>query len=333
MPRKIDEDATTGNKLLRLFRKLMFTHSKLYVADLARELNCSRQTVTRLLNEIENVMGSQLQSGLDSNRKWYQYSHDGLPVPGLEMEELRLLSVCRDLADPYISDEIRDRLDRFIIDTTVALLGDDGFARDYQKILAPDYRFSSKGTLDYTPHAATIATLENAIRNGTILKITYSSQNSSAVKEIIFAPRRFVCQSGTLYVIGSSLTGDMSAIEKLRSLAVHRISRLEDTGQKCQLPQPDADLGDFGLPWSSRLCTFVITFRPSSAVAYVKERMWCSTQEFRDLPDGGLELTLKTKSGPEVISWCRGFGDCVTSVTINGQKVANIMSNDIFRQM
>ena len=45
MPSKLDPDARTGDKLLRLFRKLLFDNRRHFQQDLARELNCSPQTV------------------------------------------------------------------------------------------------------------------------------------------------------------------------------------------------------------------------------------------------------------------------------------------------
>lgn len=38
MPKKLDSDATSGAKLLKLFRKLMAEGKKHFLSDLAREL-------------------------------------------------------------------------------------------------------------------------------------------------------------------------------------------------------------------------------------------------------------------------------------------------------
>lgn len=73
--------------------------------------------------------------------------------------------------------------------------------------------------------------------------------------------------------------------------------------------------------------TFTITFKPGNAVTYVQERQWCKNQKMKILSNGKLELTIVTKSVPEVISWCRGFGDAIVKVTINGKPIENIMTN------
>ena len=72
MPRKMDPDTTPGVKLLRLFRKLMLDGRKHFQTDLAEELQCSPQTVIRLVAEIESVVGASLESGLENRRRWYQ---------------------------------------------------------------------------------------------------------------------------------------------------------------------------------------------------------------------------------------------------------------------
>ena len=74
--------------------------------------------------------------------------------------------------------------------------------------------------------------------------------------------------------------------------------------------------------------TFTITFKPGNAVTYVQERQWCKNQKMNFLSNGELELTIVTKSVPEVISWCRGFGDRVKELKINDELVENIMKNE-----
>ena len=43
MPSKLDPDARTGDKLLRLFRKLLFDNRRHFQQDLARELTRTLQ--------------------------------------------------------------------------------------------------------------------------------------------------------------------------------------------------------------------------------------------------------------------------------------------------
>lgn len=72
MPSKLDPDARTGDKLLRLFRKLLFDNRRHFQQDLARELNCSPQTVIRLMEQIESAVGIALEMGTEQRRRWYR---------------------------------------------------------------------------------------------------------------------------------------------------------------------------------------------------------------------------------------------------------------------
>lgn len=323
MPRKIDVDATTGNKLLRLFRKLMLSHGRHYTTDLARELNCSPQTIGRLMNEIEKELGAQIESGIDSHKKWFRIRSSNSNTLGIDTEEIRYLSLCRDLADPYLNDNVRERLDKLILDLSIKQLGEAKFNQEYTKIYDPEYSFFAKGQIDYSPYVNIINKLERAAREETVLNVVYRSSKSKLTKNILYVPKQFVCLSNALYVIGASLKDDLT-FEKQKTLSVHRIESVDKTEHKSDFVIPKADISDFGLPWSMEPVTFTIIFKPGNAVTYVQERQWCKNQRMKTLSNGELELTIVTKSVPEVISWCRGFGDRISKVILNGIKVEDL---------
>ena len=47
----------------------------------------------------------------------------------------------------------------------------------------------------------------------------------------------------------------------------------------------------------------------ASAPEYVRERVWADEQHMEDISDGGLLLTLTTRSKPELDAWVRSFGE------------------------
>ena len=69
---KFDEDSTFGSKLLKLFRILLADQRKHYLKDLKESLNCSSQTVLRLMSEIERELGSNLEMGKNGRLRWYR---------------------------------------------------------------------------------------------------------------------------------------------------------------------------------------------------------------------------------------------------------------------
>lgn len=83
MPQKIDPDSTAGVKVLRMFRKLLAESKRHFQSDLAKELECSPQTIIRLAREIEVVVGDCLETGLENRRRWYQLKTVPRSSPGL----------------------------------------------------------------------------------------------------------------------------------------------------------------------------------------------------------------------------------------------------------
>ena len=118
--RKHDE-ASKGNKLLRLFHLLMPDGHRHFQQDLQEYLNCSKQTVLRLIDEIEGVIGDNLTSGLENRKRWYQIRPLTRSSLGLEFEELRYLSICRDLAAPYLPEQVKQRIDKSIFNFSMLI--------------------------------------------------------------------------------------------------------------------------------------------------------------------------------------------------------------------
>lgn len=114
MPSKLDPDARTGDKLLRLFRKLLFDNRRHFQQDLARELNCSPQTVIRLMEQIENAVGIALEMGMEQRRRWYRLNPGEKGHLGLDFEELRFLTLCRRMAAGILPEQTLQRVDRTI---------------------------------------------------------------------------------------------------------------------------------------------------------------------------------------------------------------------------
>ena len=91
------------------------------------------------------------------------------------------------------------------------------------------------------------------------------------------------------------------------TLAIHRIKDVIITDKVLSCPMPEADSAGFGLPWHEPR-TFTIRFTPKVA-DYIKERVWSDSQISKDLEDGGVELTITTRSEPELMAWVRSFGE------------------------
>lgn len=306
MPPKKDQDATPGDKLLRIFRRLMLDGRKHFQGDLANDFQCSPQTIIRIVAEIEAVIGTSLESGIDNRRRWYQIRTINRNMLGLEFEELRYLSVCRDLAAAVLPETVLARVDKTIFSLST-LMADQDFAQR-ESAQQPQLAFFAKGRIDYTPHQPTIAKLVRAAEERLVCLVRYKASGKAESKEHRFAPGRIVSMNSALYVLGAGLTENFREIRHLTNLAIHRITEVTLTERtfKFDLPKPEA--GTFGLPWHEPKI-FRIRFKPGQAADYVRERIWADEQTLTDLEDGGVLLEITTRSEPELMAWVRSFGE------------------------
>ena len=291
MPSKLDPDARTGDKLLRLFRKLLFDNRRHFQQDLARELNCSPQTVIRLMEQIESAVGIALEMGTEQRRRWYRLNPGEKGHLGLDFEELRFLTLCRRMAGGILPEQTLQRVDRTI--QRLAMHMADPHFQDQD-----DFAFYIKGRINYTPFADTIERLVQAARCQTVCRIRYKAVGKAEPRIHRFIPVRMAAMNNALYVLGGQLGEEGLEVEHPCTLAVHRIQNVELTGDHVRYSRDDDEHGGFGLPWHEPR-TFHIRVSPNAA-DYVRERIWATNQQIEDCEDGGLILTLTTRSEPEL---------------------------------
>ena len=303
MPNKIS-DATAGQKLLEMFRKLMLDGRRHFQSDLAQEFICSPQTVGRMAAEIESVIGPGLESGFESRRKFYRIRSLHRRMLPLEYEELRYLSICRDLAGHLLPEEAARRVDSTILNLSV-LMADQAYA-DREKVQKPQISFFRKGHIDYTPQQAVIDRLLQAIEEKRVCLVHYRAAGREEPREHRVVPAALASQSNALYLLGAMVT-PRNEFKSLTNMAVHRILEVDLTDKTSEIPLPQADPGVFGLPWHEPR-RVRIQFQAGKAADYVRERLWSVEQKIEDSADGGIILEILSQSDEELMSFVRSFG-------------------------
>ncbi len=301
MPAKMDPDGAPGVKLLRLFRKLLVDGNKHYQVDLASELQCSPQTILRMANDIERVIGTNLESGTEQRRRWYRITSNKKNKLGLEYEELRYLAICRDLAKSALPEHIQKRVDDTIF--SLSVLMNEQESADVKSRFA----FFSKGRIDYSPHYTKLETLLKAMEDHRVCLIKYKASGRDIVKEHKFAPSSFISMNQAIYALGALLTDDFSEVRFFTNLAVHRMKGVSLMNRLYEGDFPDVDSGTFGLPWHEPK-VFRIRFKAGKAADYVSERIWADKQKIEMHDDGSIILHITTRSEPELMAWVRSFG-------------------------
>lgn len=291
---------------MRLFQKLLLDGRRHFQQDISQYLNCSVQTVMRLITEIERVIGANLETGLDKHRRWYQIRTVSRNRLGLEFEELRYLSICRDLAAPYLPEQVRQRVDESIFNFTM-LMADQAFA-EREKVQKQQFAFFSKGRIDYSSHFDHLERLIQAAEENRICLVRYQAAGRNDAREHRFAASHIVSMNSALYALGAGVSEDFKTMRCLTTLAVHRIKDVTLTDKPVLFDIPESDPGMFGLPWHEPRI-FRIRFKPGKVADYVRERIWADNQRLEELEDGSLLLELTTRSEPEVVAWVRSFGE------------------------
>lgn len=306
MPEKLDPDSSPGIKLLKIFRKLLLNGRRYYQNELAQEYRCSPQTIIRIMGDIESVIGTNLQSGLENRRRWYQISSPHARMLGLDFEELRYLSVCRDLAARTLPPEILSRVDDTIFNLSLKMAGSDtqSALRAGERLIT----FFSKGRIDYSDKFQAIEKLLQAVENKLVCLVRYKALGRQEAKEHRFIPNRLVSMNQALYALGAILNEDYASVRHFINLAVHRMEDVTLTDKRVEIEFPELSSESFGLPWHEPRA-YRIYFKAGNAAEYVAERIWSETQKIEKQDDGSVILQITTCSEPELLAWVRSFGE------------------------
>lgn len=305
MPEKWDPVSGPTHKLVSLFCLLLFTGRKYSLTQLAKQLDCSKQTVLRLIEALEAQSWARLESFKEGGQRFFRISRpEKLPSLSFTTSELMQLALCRDLVVHLLPKKFRDQLGMSISKTGLFL--NDTSSRD--DVLSSVGVAQSKGCVDYTPFEEMIETLLRAIKDGRICTVTYHALNKSEPRTYPLAPMRLLSFNDSLYVLGYILeNNDFSKIRHKSSLAVQRLQKVCATGHIHEFPPiPDEEKRHFGfMPGEP----FLVKAHFDKQVSrYVSERQWSSAQKVIELEDKSIELSFTATSVQEVVAWLLSFG-------------------------
>lgn len=299
MPPKIS-DKTPGEKLLALYTLLMLQGERLIsLAGIANSLGCSKQTVLRLLTQLEASGYGKLEQPVRKGKEYfYRLTKTDERILDLGPGELRQLALCRNLLMRLLPDQSRESVGIFC-DSESAGLSPVGIMY--------------KGYIDYSPFEAQYSNLLKAIQKRLICKISYQKSIFTSPRDIWFAPVRLISYHETLSVVGWEVT-QKGKVRRLYSnwlwLYLHRCKSAKlTTRSSVELPDIDLmteDKAEFGV-MNGEIFTVVLLFNENTA-NYIHDRQWSSDQQITITDDRHLLLKMEVRSKPEIISWVLGFG-------------------------
>ena len=308
MGKKWNKNSGPGEKLLRLFALLLFSHERYSLTALAEILECSKQTVLRLVDQLEASGWGKVRREEDGRRALFWIERPGsLPRVSLNPEGLQELMLCRAFLEHMLPRAIDSGADTALRQASAYIPEGDAAHVAATNAVGGSV---SKGRIDYSAFREFLDPLLRAIAEKTVCEITYKSPHAEEPRVFDFAPMRLLAHGESLYVTGWKVKPRGTPLpehEDPTTLLAHRIRHVRLTRRTWSgLPEPE-HTGAFGIMRGDAFSVSIRITTPE-AVAYVAERIWSEDQKLDFQKDGSLILTMTAQSAPEVVSWVLSLG-------------------------
>ncbi len=304
MSRKKDPYSSSVQKALALYSLLAFTGRAYSLTRLASVLNCSKQTVLRLIEQIERTHQFALETWVDKRQRWFRAEVPNRCAAGLVTgESLQQLVLCRDLVWHLLPDALQKEIAAQTA-PKATLAG-----KSPVQPVAASY---PNGFIDYNPHREKIRTLLEAIEDQRVCDVTYRAAQKKHAKRYSIAPLRLIAHGDALYLSAKLVPkeGDKEYDDSLL-FAIHRFARIEPTDKRHhrgrrESPGLEAAQSFLGLVQENP-CRIQVRFSPQVA-DFVAERIWSQDQSIQRHKDGSMTMSLTVSNARQGVSWILGFG-------------------------
>lgn len=300
LPAKIS-DKTPGEKLLALYTLLMLQDGRpISLASLAEALQCSKQTILRLLNQLEaSGFGKLLEPERRGKEFFYKLAVNKDEILNVGAKELAHLNLCRNLLMHFLPAEY-------------SLSGDQEESEIPNKTPGTA-TILYKGFIDYEPFENQFGILLKAIQKKLVCKLSYRKSIFKDPRVLYFAPMRFVTYHETISVIGWEVTTQ----GRVKSLYANWLWLYLQRCHKVELTKRNSKcLEEINLPAGQKAAFGIMDFGDfnvkllfnSQTADYIRERHWAGDQKITLTQGYNLLLEMTVQSAPEIIAWILSFG-------------------------
>ena len=268
---------------------------------LAERLEVSRKTIVRDIAFMRDRLDLPIE--FDPRINAYRYTHPVSAFPTVQVTEGELLAllVARKALEQYRGTPFHRQLEASFEKLAGGLRDRITFS-PADELRSVSFRNTGLGRADL----AVFNTLSTAVLRQLEVEFDYRKPGARRGEHRRVRPYHLAHRENLWYLI--AFDTDRAA---LRTFALPRISGAEMTDARFVRPNdfsPEAffanALGVLGGPGN-----FEVVIHFTAAVAdRVREREWHESQQVRDLPEGGLELTLRLGALAEVEGWVLGWG-------------------------
>ncbi|WP_300463661.1 WYL domain-containing protein [Desulfobacula sp.] len=309
MTKKIKPDKDHGQKVIELFFKLFFSPYEYSLTELSRELECSKQTIGRIVDKINSsTEGIKIEDFIKDRRRFFRIKKEKIPAKeiNLTQSEYGVLQMCCSFTKHLIGKEIFDQ-------ALNALGKSQALIKNRETVSEKHFGAFTPGTIDYSGHQRIIKNLITAMESSKVCKITYKSIWNQEPKIFYIKPLKLFSKDDTIYLHAqmAKAPGKVYKAPKFDPLLViHRIVELEITEISFKFP----DNFDFEKSFNQ---TFGVMKEDSFqakvefsgyAAKHVKERIWSHDQIIKEKKDDKIELTFTATSYIETVSWILSYG-------------------------
>lgn len=275
------------------------------------------RTLRRDLAAIEAVGCPLVTERVDGRVRWKLLEgFRNIPALRLSPTELMALTVSRRLIAPLDGTELHASL-QSALGKVSAALPPQGLALAQQ--LESTFSVGIGPHKRYRHHREVVERITQAIGHKMRLQMRYDSASRGRMTRRDVDPYRLWFASGGLYLIGYC-----HLRKEPRMFAVERIKSVTPTDFPYQIPLHfdfDAFIEDSLTVMRGPRMTVELEFDKPTA-AWVKDRIWHSSQEIRRLPRGQMRMTLSVADSRELVGWVLSFGGGVKVVQPDSLRIA-----------
>lgn len=305
MPKKLEQHKSYGEKLLSLFAKLWFSNAEHSLRNLTNFLGCSKQTVIRLIDDIQKSFQVDIEISKQGKENYYRLimPKKAISLEPLTLSELTALQMCKIFTKHLLGEQ-------FDADATRAL----NFLTSQPDVSSSRHFGSfSTGSIDYTPHQERIHQIIDAMNKRLVCRITYQAILEPKAKTYYIMPLKIFSYRETLYLHARMAWPpgkDYGKPEFDPLLAVHRLKKVAMTDREFDFPE-DYDFDavftkTFGVIKSEPF-QVIVEFTGWAAL-HVAERTWSPDQQIEKIDEDKIRLTFTSSSDVEVVPWVLSFG-------------------------
>jgi len=270
-------------------------------SKLAAKLEVSTKTIMRDLAFMKDQLDLPVEYDPQTYSWRYAYPVKNFPTVQVSEGELLALLVAQKALEQYKGTPYHDQLAHAFEKLSSSLHDNVSFSAS-----------SSLGSVSFHHQGLSKAdlkvfdSLSRAVMQNLEIEFDYTKPGGSAEPRRV-QPFHLANRANSWYLVAYDLDR-----KDLRNFAVVRMQSLRVTSRKFKKPEDFSPEKHFGRSFGAYVGTgdYKVVVRFSKEVTgLIKERVWHETLETKDLPDGGLEFTLRLDSLEEIQRWILGWGD------------------------